>query len=443
MRKWIPKPALHVLETLEKSGYEAYLVGGCVRDLLLGKEPADWDMTTSARPEQTLALFKGYAVGTGMQHGTVTVVLDGYHFEVTTYRVDGEYADHRHPDMVTFTKNLREDLKRRDFTINAMAIDRKGVLKDYFDGKEDLKRGVIRCVGEPSQRFAEDALRMMRAIRFSSVLGFSIEDATSDAIHAQASALADVAMERIRVELLKLLSGKNVVRVLLDYSDVLGVVLPEILPAVKCDQKNFHHCYDVWEHTARTVGYSKPEDVLRVTMLLHDLGKPACMTIDADGVGHFRGHANQSRKMGHDILRRLRFDNESTMRILKLVEWHDVPIEPSERALRRMMNKLGVQGTRDLLEVKRADNLAQAPEFLERQKQIDKLEQLLEAIVEKDACFSLKQLAVNGNDLIAMGYRGKEIGQMLQFLLEMVMDETLPNDKELLIAKVKEHREKH
>ena len=441
MRKRIPKPALRVLETLEKSGYEAYLVGGCVRDLLLGKKPNDWDMTTNAHPEEILDLFEGYAVGTGLQHGTVTVVLNGYPFEVTTYRVDGEYTDHRHPDAVRFTENLREDLSRRDFTINSMAMDRKGMVKDYFGGQEDLKCGMIRCVGEPQQRFEEDALRIMRAIRFSSVLGFPIEDATNNAIHAQA-ALLDVAMERIRIELLKLLSGKDAVRVLLDYADVLGVFLPEILPAIKCDQKNFHHCYDVWEHIARTVGYIRADDVLRMTMLLHDLGKPACMTIDEEGVGHFRGHANESCKMGQDILRRLRFDNDSTARILKLVEWHDVPIEPRERTLRRVLNKMGLQGTRDLLAVKRADNLAQAPEFLGRQQQIDELEQLLEHILEKDACFSLKQLAINGNDLMALGYKGKEIGQMLQFLLELVMDESIPNHKDALLLKAEEEQKK-
>lgn len=429
----IPAQALQVLQTMEENGFEAYLVGGCVRDLLRGKSPQDWDMTTSARPEQVLALFEGHAIPTGLQHGTVTVRADGYSFEMTTFRVDGDYEDHRHPDHVTFTDSLAEDLKRRDFTVNAMAMDLRGKLTDLHDGREDLTAGVIRCVGDARKRFGEDALRILRAIRFSSTLGFRLEEETEKAVHELAPLLRDVAAERIREELLKLLCGENTVQVLLRYPDVLGVFLPEILPAVGCDQRNHHHCYDVWEHIARTVGFAAPENVLRMTMLLHDLGKPDCMTLDEEGVGHFKGHADKSCEMSKDILERLRFDRDSTERILALVKWHDAPIEPTERAMRRVLNKMTLDGTRELLQVKRADNLAQAPAYLGRQKEIDALEKLLQSILDKDACFSLKQLAVNGNDLLDKGYRGKEIGQALRFLLDAVIDGKLPNEKAALL----------
>lgn len=433
----IPVQALRVLQTMEENGFQACLVGGCVRDLLRGKTPQDWDMTTSARPEQVMALFEGYAIPTGLQHGTVTVRMDGCAFEMTTFRVDGDYEDHRHPDHVTFTDDLAEDLKRRDFTVNAMAMDLHGNLTDLHGGREDLAKGVIRCVGDARKRFGEDALRILRAIRFSATLGFALEEETDKAVHELAPILRSVAAERIREELLKLLCGEYAVQVLLRYPDVLGVFLPEILPAVGCDQRNHHHCYDVWEHIARTVGHIAPQNVLRMTMLLHDLGKPACMTVDEDGVGHFKGHADKSCELSRDILERLRFDRDSSERILALVKWHDVPIEPTERAMRRVLNKMTLEGTQELLQVKRADNLAQAPAYLGRQKEIDALEALLQSILDKDACFSLKQLAVNGNDLLERGYCGREIGETLRFLLDSVIDGKLPNEKTVLLAALK------
>ena len=436
----ISEQAQAVLQKLETAGYEAYLVGGCVRDLLLGKTPDDWDITTSAKPEETMTLFGEQAVATGLQHGTVTVVMAHKHMEVTTYRTETTYGDFRHPDAVHFTSSLEEDLARRDFTVNAIAMDLRGTLIDPFGGREDLENGVLRCVGAPEKRFSEDALRMMRALRFSSVLGFELETETARAIHAHCTLLENIAMERLRVELLKLLCGQDVVRILLEFSDVLGVFMPEILPSVGCDQKNFHHIYDVWEHIVRTVGYIRPDPVLRMTMLLHDLGKPYCMTIDAEGVGHFRGHAESSCELGHDILTRLRFDTESAHRILTLVKWHDVPVEETERAVRKLLNKLGVQAVRDLFEVKRADNLAQAPEFLGRQQQIDRLEAILKTLLEQDACFSLKHLAVNGNDLKELGLSGREIGQMLEQLLNLVLEDQLPNERDVLLNQAKQFK---
>lgn len=437
----IPIPARRVLERLEGAGFAAYLVGGCVRDLLRGCAPGDWDMTTAAPPQEMLSLFGAQARPTGLKHGTVTVTEAGMHFEITTFRVDGGYTDHRHPEHVTFTACLAEDLKRRDFTVNAMAMDRHGALTDLFGGQRDLQNRVLRCVGAPEQRFDEDALRILRLLRFSSSLGFTAEEATAAAAREKAPLLREIAAERIRAELLKLLCGQDVVRVLLTYPEILDVFLPEIRAAVGCDQRNPHHCYDVWEHIARTVGYVPVTDVLRMTMLLHDLGKPACMTLDEAGVGHFKGHAEVSCALGETILRRLRFDRESTERILKLVKWHDAPIEPTQRAMRRVLHKMGVQGTRDLLEVKRADNLAQAPAYRGRQAQIETLRRLLESILEQDACFSLKQLAVRGGDLLALGLRGPEIGRSLQFLLDAVIDGTLPNERDALRDALKTKKE--
>ena len=423
-----------IMGIMKENGYESYAVGGAVRDLLRGGEPCDWDMTTNARPEQIMALFEGHAIPTGLQHGTVTVRLDGISVEMTTYRVDGAYEDHRHPDCVEFTDELTEDLKRRDFTVNAMAMDEEGNVTDVFGGQADLAAKRIRCVGDPKQRFEEDALRILRAIRFSSTLGFPLEQETDAAVHAEAPMLQTVAAERLREELLRLLCGRDVLRVLLEYSDVLGVFLPEILPSVGLDQRNRHHCYTVWEHIAHTVSYVPPEGLLRMTMLIHDLGKPASMTVDEEGIGHFRGHAEISCQLGEEMLERLKFDNESQERILKLVKWHDVPIEPTEKAMRRALNKMGAENVQALLKVKRADNLAQAPEFLNRQLEVADLEMLLYHILKQDACFSLKQLAVNGHDLLELGYRGKEIGTTLQLLLEAVIDERLPNNKKALLA---------
>lgn len=434
----IPMAARRVLETMEKHGFAAYLVGGCVRDLLRGKQPQDWDMTTSARPEQVMALFGGAAIPTGLQHGTVTVRAGEDSFEITTFRRDGDYGDHRHPDRVTFTDSLAEDLMRRDFTINAMALDLRGELTDLHGGRDDLAAGVIRCVGDARRRFDEDALRILRALRFAAALGFALEEETERGARAMAPLLKTVAAERVREELLKLLCGEHVVPVLLRYPDILGVFLPEILPAVGCDQRNHHHCYDVWEHIARTVGFAAPERELRMVMLLHDLGKPACMTVDDEGVGHFKGHAEESCRLGAAILERLRFSKDSTARILALVKWHDVPIEPTERSMRRVLHKMTPEGARDLLRVKRADNLAQAPAYLGRQQEIDDLERLLQAVLDRDSCFSLKQLAVNGHDVKGQGYQGPEIGRALHWLLNAVMDGSVPNEKNALLEALKQ-----
>ena len=434
----IPQEVCAVLQTLERAGYEAYAVGGCVRDILMGKAPHDWDVTTSALPQQTMALFDHFAIPTGLQHGTVTVRSGELSCEVTTFRTDGDYPDHRHPAAVTFTRSLREDLARRDLTVNAMAMDMRGTLHDPFDGQADIRRRVLRCVGQPERRFQEDALRILRTLRFSATLGFTIEEDTHRALRAQSGDLRYVAAERVREELTKLLCGTDVLRVLLDDPQVLGVVLPEILPCVGFDQHNRHHCYDVWGHTAHAVAAAPPDPVLRWAMLLHDLGKPQCFTMDEQGVGHFHGHHRPSAEMAETICRRLRFDKATAQRICMLVRYHDRPIPLTEKAIRRAMNQLGVEGLRHLCAVKRADNLAQHPDYRSRQREIDEGEAIMDALLEKDACFSLKQLAVNGRDMAALGLEGPAIGQALQTLLETVMDGKTENDRAALLALAKE-----
>ena len=429
----IPKYVKTVLEMLEEAGYEAWCVGGCVRDGLLGRIPGDWDVTTSAMPEETMAVFGGRAVPTGLQHGTVTVRADHKSVEVTTYRVDGAYHDHRRPDSVSFTHSLEEDLRRRDFTINAMAINLKGELRDPFGGQRDLKAGVLRCVGDPDQRFCEDALRILRGIRFAAVLGFDIDSETGKRIHQNRELLREIAAERIQVEVLKLLCGKNAAEILRQYPDVVGVFWPEVLPMVGFDQKNYHHCYDVWEHTLHALAVIPPEPVLRCAALLHDIGKPRCFTVDEKGVGHFYGHGSISREMANQMLRRLKCSTDFRETVVRLVDWHDRDIPRTDKSIRRALGKRGEPDLRRLIALKRADNLAQAPEFRDRQLELDKAERILEKLLEENACFSLKQLSVNGKDLTDMGLSGPSVGAVLKRLLDNVIEGELPNEREALL----------
>ena len=430
----IPQEVKDVLLALERAGHEAYMVGGCVRDILMGKAPHDWDVTTSALPEETMALFDHFAIPTGLKHGTVTVRSGACSCEVTTFRADGIYPDHRHPAAVTFTHSLREDLARRDLTVNAMAMDVRGTLHDPFNGQRDIQCGLLRCVGEPERRFQEDALRILRTLRFSATLGFTVEERTHHALRLQRGDLRYIAAERIREELTKLLCGTDALRVLLEEPQVLGVVLPEILPCVGFDQHNRHHCYDVWGHTAHAVAAVPPDPVLRWTMLLHDLGKPQCFTLDEQGVGHFHGHHGPSAEMAEDICCRLRFDSAAARQICTLVRCHDRPIPLTEKAIRRAMNQLGTETLRQLCQVKRADNLAQHPDYRGRQREIDRGEAIMDALLAREDCFTLRQLAVNGNDMIALGLHGKAVGQMLQTLLDAVIDGDAANDRGTLLA---------
>ena len=429
----IPETVQEILRSLTLEGYEAWCVGGCVRDMLLGRTPEDWDVTTSAIPEETMALFSQRALPTGLKHGTVTVRTSRGGVEVTTFRCDGAYHDHRRPDSVTFTRSLEEDLKRRDFTVNAMALGLDGTLRDPFGGRDDLAAGILRCVGEPDRRFGEDALRILRALRFAAVLGFSIDEETSAGIHKNKTLLENIAAERIQAELFKLLCGKNALAVLRAYPDVIGVFWPEVLPMVGLDQRNHHHCYDVWEHTIHAVAAVPPEPELRCAALLHDIGKPATFTVDENGVGHFRGHGAVSEEMADGMLRRLKCSTEFRETVVRLVAWHDRDIPRTERAVRRALGKLGERDLRRLIALKRADNLAQSPAYFGRQRELDKGEAILNRLLEEDACFSLKQLAVNGKDLIKMGLSGPEIGRLLNALLDQVVDGAVLNEREALL----------
>jgi len=431
----IPKNVRTVLEALEAAGYEAWCVGGCVRDALLGRTPGDWDVAASALPEQTMAVFGPPAEPTGLKHGTVAVKTPEGAVEVTTFRVDGAYHDHRRPDDVTFTASLEEDLARRDFTVNAMAADLRGALRDPFGGRADLERRVLRCVGEPDRRFQEDALRILRGLRFSAVLGLEMEPETAAAVHRNRDQLRSIAAERVQTEFFKLLAGAGAVEVLRSCPDVFGVFWPELLAMVGFDQRNRHHCYDVWEHTLHALAAAPEGDlVLRCAVLLHDVGKPACFTADEAGVGHFYGHPAVSRDLADRMLRRLKCSTDFREAVVRLVEWHDKNIPRTEKAIRRALRALGEKDLRRLILVKRADNLGQAPACWDRQKELDLAEEILDRLLAEDACFSLKQLAVRGGDLLALGLSGPAVGAALEALLGRVMDGELPNEREALLA---------
>ncbi|MBR6812642.1 MAG: HD domain-containing protein [Oscillospiraceae bacterium] len=430
----LPDYVQTALELLHKSGFEAYIVGGCVRDLLLGKDPNDYDMTTSALPEETEAVFSLYPViKTGIKHGTVTLMIDSHPLEITTYRVDGSYSDSRHPDCVRFTRSLKEDSTRRDFTINAMAYSPEEGVIDHHGGLADLEAGIIRSVGSAPLRFKEDALRIMRALRFSSQLGFEIEHETQNAAFELAALLKEVSSERLQSELLKLLCGKNAKSVILKYVNILSVFIPELAPMENFDQRNIHHIHDVLTHSAIAVENVPPEPRLRLAALLHDIGKPLTFTVDDKGVGHFYGHAGESLRLSEDILTRLRFSNAAKQHILTLVKWHDVPISPAQKSVKKALGKLGKELFFDLTALKRADNLAQSPLYHQRQEEIAALEETAREIISHDQCFSLKDLAINGKDLMALGIpQGKMIGEVLSALLEAVVDEKVENQKDAL-----------
>lgn len=438
MKMILPEKVNFIIHTLQKHGFEGYAVGGCVRDAMLSRVPQDWDITTSAKPEQVKALFK-HTIDTGIQHGTVTVMLDHEGFEVTTYRIDGEYEDARHPKEVQFTSNLLEDLKRRDFTINAMAYNEKDGLVDAFDGLGDLERGIIRCVGVAEERFTEDALRMLRAVRFAAQLGFEIEDKTKAAIGKLAPNLSKVSAERIQIELVKLLTSAHPEEIRTAWETGLTkVFLPEFDAMMEMEQKNPHHQYTVGEHTIVALQEIEPEKVLRLTMLLHDIAKPVCQTRDEEGIDHFYGHVQKGEEMARQILRRLKFDNDTTTRVCRLVACHDHMPELTEKSVRRAVFKNGTEQYPALFAVKRADVLAQSDcQRTEKLEAIEEYEALYHTIMEKQQCLSIRDLAIGGSDLIALGMEpGKAIGETLKQLLDMVLEEPELNTKEKLIEQV-------
>lgn len=435
MKIKLPKQVNQIIHTLKQNGYDAYAVGGCVRDTLLGRSPMDWDITTSALPQQVKRLFS-HTIDTGIQHGTVTVMLDYEGYEVTTYRIDGEYEDARHPREVIFTGNLVEDLKRRDFTINAMAYNDESGLVDAFDGIGDLHKGVIRCVGNPNDRFQEDALRMLRALRFAAQLGFSIEKETKAAISELSGNLAKVSAERIQMELVKLLTSDHPQEIRTVYELGLSrIFLPEFDRMMETPQKNKHHSYSVGEHTIHTLQEIEPDKVLRLTMLLHDVAKPVCITCDNQGQNHFKGHPAEGAVMAREILRRLKFDNDTIDRVCCLIRYHDDRPELNPRNVRRAMSRIKIENMEALFAVKRADMLGQSLYHREEKlKYIDTYERMYREILEQEQCVQKKDLAINGRDLIAMGMKpGKGLGNVLDALFEEVLDHPELNTRERLL----------
>jgi tRNA nucleotidyltransferase (CCA-adding enzyme) len=415
----IPAPAKTALSVLRQTGHEAYFVGGCVRDLLLGTPPKDWDIATGATPEESLTAFAGYKViRTGLRHGTVTVLIDGEPIEVTTFREDAGYSDHRRPDSVTFTKTLDADVARRDFTVNALALDPETGVIDRFGGIEDIAAGLIRCVGNPGERFAEDGLRILRALRFSSVLNFNIEPETAAAIHAHKHLLQSISPERIAAELTRLLCGENAGDVLREYADVLCVPIPEFGPMLGFAQNNERCRNDVWRHTATMVEHSEATAILRWAALLHAVG---AQTADA-------------------IMRRLRFDNATRKKTATLIAHHDMPIPNDERAVKRYLNRFGESMLKDLISMQRATGFSGAPAFRYSRAELDAVRATIEAVLAEGACFSLRDLAVNGNDLLACGMEGKEIGGALDFLLNAVIDGQAENERGALLRRLENRR---
>lgn len=439
---YMPDGARQIIEKLQKNGYEAYIVGGCVRDSVLGKEPNDWDITTSAKPNEIKDLFKR-TIDTGIMHGTVTVLIDHVGYEVTTYRVDGVYEDHRRPKEVSFTASLTEDLKRRDFTINAMAYNDEEGIVDIFGGREDLDKGIIRCVGEASKRFDEDALRILRAVRFSAQLGFQIEEDTQIAMKNQARFLKDISAERIQVELTKLITSDNPDRLIWAYElGLTSIILPEFDKMMKTTQNNPYHKYDVGMHTIKAMENISATPKLRYTALLHDVAKPETKTTGENGVDHFYGHQELSSKMSKEILRRLKMDNDTIDYVSKLVLYHDYGISEdiSLKAFRRFLNKLGIENFDGYISMRKADMLAQSDYKLDERKQsIANAIEMYNEIISNNQCINLSDMAISGKELIELGMKpGRDIGKVLHELFELVLDNPELNDRGVLLDKAKE-----
>ena len=435
-----PAGAVEIISRLRGGGYEAYIVGGFVGDSLRGREPKDWDITTSARPEAVTELFADRTVvPTGIKHGTVTVLEADGAYEVTTFRIDGQYLDHRRPRSVTFSTSIADDLARRDFTSNAMAYDiLAGRLVDPFGGLEDIRARRIVCVRDPEERLSEDALRILRGMRFASELGFEIEERTARAIHERAPDLLKIAAERITSELTKLLLGQDCTRVLCEYKDVIALIIPELAPCIGFDQRSRWHCYDVYDHNAHAVGYYRGGDaVTKYALLLHDMGKPRCFTLDEKG-GHFIGHGAVGAELAGAALARLRLPAETCRRIRELVRYHDINVPPTKKGVRRWVSRLGQEQFSRYLEVHRADILAHSETAISAHWDQDSaLREIFEELLAEEGAMSLQKLDVRGDDLISAGVpRGPEVGKLLGELLDLVIDEKLPNRRQALLEYV-------
>lgn len=437
----IPDYARTVLERLERYGFEAYVVGGCVRDSLMGRVPKDWDVCTNALPEEVLRVFrKFHVIKTGLQHGTVTVMVNREPVEVTTFRVDGDYSDNRHPDSVAFVSRVEEDLSRRDFTINAMAYNPKRGLVDAFGGQEDLRSRVMRCVGDPDARFNEDGLRILRALRFAARFNFDVERETSDAVRRNRHLLENVSAERIFKELKGILVGEGAVSMLLAYPEVFSVIIPQMAPTVGCPQNTPYHKYDVWTHSAWAVHFAPADELLRLTLLLHDIAKPACRTTDENGRDHFHGHPERGAEMAKEVLLALKSDTDTLRDVVTLVREHDNEFPTRPAGMRRLVGRVGLENVRRLFDVQKADLAAHSD--YGQQRKADRVRAamlLLEEVLETEAAFTVKDLRFNGSDLMKLGQKpGPLFRTVLETLLAEVQEDTLPNTNEALTARAKE-----
>ncbi len=435
----IPPQVNRAMEILQSNGHTAYVVGGAVRDALMGKSPDDWDITTSALPEETLKAFKDFrTIETGLKHGTVTVIVDSTSLEITTYRIETGYSDNRHPDKVDFTDKVEDDLSRRDFTVNAIAYSPSAGFADPFDGRNDIEKGIIRCVGEADKRFGEDALRILRALRFSSVLGFEIDSETSESIHRNYSLLKNISVERIFTELSKLLCGRDAGRILREYEDVIFFILPELKPMKNCTQNHERHIYDVWGHTVAAVENIDPLPELRFAMLFHDSGKPKCKSTDKNGINHFYSHGNESKKIACEILTKLKTSIKFRNHVCNLVEYHDfIPHKISKKTFKKYIGKLGIDTVKQLFAVREADVKAQNPKFHTESLEENEIGlKTLEEIENEAPCFGINDLAIGGKELAALGIEpSPEMGRILKILLDEVMEEKIQNTPQALIAR--------
>ncbi len=431
----IPEVINEIITRFTENGFEAYCVGGSIRDSIMNKAVGDWDITTSASPEETKLLFSDERIiDTGIKHGTVSVIKNHECIEITTFRIDGEYMDNRHPTDVHFTKSLEEDLKRRDFTINALAYSHSSGLIDLYNGISDIENKIIRTVGNAEKRFDEDGLRIMRALRFASTLGFSIEKETAKAIHSQKELLKNISSERINAELTKLLLGDNVFYVLTEFSDVFAVIIPEIAPCINFSQYGKKHAYDVFTHICHTVETIANDKILRLTMLLHDLGKVPTHRLNENGDSTFKNHAAVGGEMAKEILTRLRFDKKTITRVSFLITHHDFEPPKTKIKLKKKMKILTSDDVRTLLIIKKSDRGALSESYRDISKESAQVLLWLEEIESNNECVSLSQLKVNGKDLIKCGFKNEEIGEKLEFLLDSVIEEKVENTKSSLLS---------
>ncbi len=430
----------NAVEILKSKGFEAFLIGGSVRDFVMGLPIGDIDITTNATPDEVKQVFSDFRViETGIKHGTVTVLINNEPLEITTYRSEGTYSDNRHPDSVTFSNSLADDVVRRDFTMNGIAYDFDNGFCDLVGGLQDIKNNTIRCIGDAETRFREDALRILRAMRFSSVLGFEIEEETKKAIHNCKDLLKNISAERIREEFTKLLCGENCYNVLQEFADVIAVFIPEISDCVGFEQKNRHHCYDVYTHTLKAVEKSSQNSIIRLALFFHDIGKPCVAHFDEKGEQHYYSHPKKSAEITEKIMTRLRFDNDTKNKVVTLVRMHDSPImvndmtSPDRKRLKKIMSQIGSDLIFDLIEIKYCDNSAQNPEYFRGEDFYKQTRDIINEIINEKECFSIKHLAIDGNDLISLGYKGKKIGDTLEKCLTAVIDGKVENEKDKLL----------